>query len=223
MTTSEFAFEPIRGLPEELPKGEHILWQGAPAWWALARSAFHVRKVAIYFGILLIWRVVSSIYDGKGVQELATGAGTLIGVGALAVALLCLLAWLQARSTVYTVTNKRVVVRGGAALTLAINIPYARVVSAGLKENRDGTGDIPLKLSENDRVAYFHLWPHARPWRFKHPEPMLRAIPDATEVAQILSQALAEALNQRSAPKVRKATRKRRRAAPRRPVAVAAE
>ena len=223
MTTQEFAFEPVRGLPEKLPKGEHILWQGAPDWWALARSAFHVRKVAVYFGILIVWQIVSSMWDGKGVQETVAGAGILLGVAIVAIALLCLLAWLQARSTVYTITNKRVVFRSGAALTLAVNIPYRRIVSAGFKENRDGSGDIPLQLSSNDRVAYFHLWPHARPWRFTRPEPMLRGMPDAAEVAQVLSQALAESFNKRTAPKVRKAARKQNRAAPQRPTTVAAE
>lgn len=33
----DFAVEPIPGLPELPPEGEHILWQGAPCWHALAR------------------------------------------------------------------------------------------------------------------------------------------------------------------------------------------
>ena len=38
-----------------------------------------------------------------------------------------------------------------------------------------------------------HLWPHARPWRVSRPEPMLRCVPDAAGVAQLLSQAWSEA------------------------------
>jgi hypothetical protein len=34
------------------------------------------------------------------------------------------------------------------------------------------------------------LWPHARPWYFSPPQPMLRAIPDAAKVAGILASAL---------------------------------
>ncbi|HBB55427.1 MAG TPA: phosphopantetheine adenylyltransferase, partial [Hyphomonadaceae bacterium] len=34
--TKEFDFEPVRGLPEALPAGEAILWQGAPSAWGLA-------------------------------------------------------------------------------------------------------------------------------------------------------------------------------------------
>ena len=40
---TEYEAEPIRGLPGLLPKGEHIVWQGAPQWQALSRRAFHTR------------------------------------------------------------------------------------------------------------------------------------------------------------------------------------
>ncbi|MFN6997976.1 MAG: molybdenum cofactor biosynthesis protein MoaE [Aquincola tertiaricarbonis] len=36
-----------------------MLWQGSPQWAALAISAFHVRKVAIYFALILAWQVAS--------------------------------------------------------------------------------------------------------------------------------------------------------------------
>jgi hypothetical protein len=39
-------------------------------------------------------------------------------------------------------------------------------------------------------MAYSNLWPHVRPWRLANPEPMLRSIPEAERVAQILSNAL---------------------------------
>jgi hypothetical protein len=34
------------------------------------------------------------------------------------------------------------------------------------------------------------LWPHARPFRLRHPEPLLRAIDDVAAVAAILERAL---------------------------------
>lgn len=224
MTRNEFEFEPIRGLPERLPEGESILWQGAPNWWGLARSAFHVRKVAVYFAILMIWHISSSLWDGKGIQDAAAGASVLLGVGVVAVALLTLLAWMQARSTVYTITNRRVVFRTGVALVLAINVPFRRIVSAGLRLNRDGSGDIPLALGSDDRVAYLHLWPHARPWRFTRPEPMLRAVPDVAKVAKILTRALEDASEPQDVPKVVRNPRDKSRTMPQCSVAaVAAE
>jgi len=33
----EYEYEPVPGLPQRLPQGERILWQGAPDWQTLAR------------------------------------------------------------------------------------------------------------------------------------------------------------------------------------------
>ena len=38
-------------------------------------------------------------------------------------------------------------------------------------------------------LGYALLWPHARPWRLSQPEPMLRAVPEAQDVAAILAEA----------------------------------
>ena len=43
----EHELEPQYGLPERLPATEKILWQGSPDARALARSAFHIRKLAL--------------------------------------------------------------------------------------------------------------------------------------------------------------------------------
>ena len=42
MSHDDFKFEPVRGLPEALPEGEHILWQGSPVPGRLARDAVKV-------------------------------------------------------------------------------------------------------------------------------------------------------------------------------------
>jgi hypothetical protein len=83
--------------------------------------------------------------------------------------------------------------RIGIVLTVTFNIPFRNIESAGLKVYADGTGDIPLALSADSKIAFVHLWPHARPWRAARPEPMLRDVPDAARVAAIVSQALATA------------------------------
>ena len=49
-------FEPVPGLPETLPQGEQMLWQGSPQWWSLALRAFRLREVGVYFGFLMAWR-----------------------------------------------------------------------------------------------------------------------------------------------------------------------
>ena len=52
--THEHEFEAQTGLPEKLPQGEVILWQGSPNWVSLAVEAFHLRALGIYFSIMLL-------------------------------------------------------------------------------------------------------------------------------------------------------------------------
>jgi hypothetical protein len=189
----EFGFEPIRGLPEDLPAGERVLWQGAPAWRALAIRAFHARKVAIYGAVLLAWYGISAVADGASVGTALVGILTFAPLVLAAVAILAGLAWVFARAAVYTITNRRVVMRIGAAFPITFNLPFRKIVGAGLRVDRHGIGDLPLELSKDDKIAWFLLWPHARPWRVVHPQPMLRAVPDAGRVADILAVAMAEA------------------------------
>lgn len=181
----------IRGLPEPLPAGEDILWQGEPSWAALARRTFHARKLALYFGVLLAWRAASALTSGASPLEAAIAVLWLAPLAGMAVGLVSLIPWLIGRTTVYTVTTRRVVMRVGVVLGITFNIPFHSIRSAGFRAYPDGTGDIPLRLADDERVGYFHLWPHVRPWRIARAEPMLRAVPDATRVAEILSRALA--------------------------------
>ena len=183
-STEGYTHEPIRGLPGHLPQGEHILWQASPDWKRLAFTAFHIRGVAAYFALLVVWALISA----------STVAGVLLTViaGVLAVGLLALIAWASARSTVYTLTNRRVVMRIGIALPTCINIPLKRVANAALALHADGTGDIPLALTETTRLGWFLLWTHARPWKLGRPEPMLRAVPNAETLANTLARALAD-------------------------------
>jgi len=183
--------EPIPGLPEELPKGEDILWRGGPDWKSLALHVFHVRAVSVYFAILLIWQVGSGMVDGASLRVALADSLHLIPMTAAALGLLSLLAWLIARATIYTVTTDRVVIRSGVALPKAINVPFARIGSAGVHVRKSGTGDIALQITGPDRAAYLPLWPSARPWKLANAEPMLRGIPDAAECADILAKALA--------------------------------
>jgi len=192
----EHGTEPVRGLPEPLPPGERLLWQGVPWGRALARRALHVRTAALYFGALLTWGAASAIAGGATAAA-AARSGLLPALLALcALGLLALYAWLTARTTVYTITSSRVVIRFGIALPVTVNLPFAIVAAAGLRTYADGTGDIPLTLAVPARLAWPVLWPHVRPWRLTRPEPMLRAVPEAARVAQILGRALAAAAEQ---------------------------
>jgi hypothetical protein len=175
-----------RGLPGPLPAGERILWQGAPTTVGLLVRVFHGRLVVAWFAVCAL---ALGLAAGSPLAALRVVGPTLL-TGAGAVALLWLLAWLTHRTTVYTVTNRRVVLQAGIALPVTHNLPFAQVDGAALRAFTDGSGDLPLQLQPGLRIAYLQLWPHARPWRLARTEPMLRSVPDADAVAALLARAL---------------------------------
>jgi hypothetical protein len=181
--SNEYEHEPIRGLPEQLPEGEEILCQAEPDWWSMARKTFHVAQLGAYFAILI---AAHQTYHYSTGGSLAAGMSSLAWQAGLAVAglgVLCLLGRLYARSTVYTLTNRRVVLRFGVALPMMINVPLDRVEAADLREFSDGTGDISLRLEKGEWISYWALWPHARPWHYAPVIPSLRSVPEAGAVA----------------------------------------
>ncbi len=185
----EHEFEPQRGLPEPLPANEHVLWQGAPDWRMLARECFHVRKLTAYFSILVAWRVVNAVRSGLGIEAVLIAAGMAIGLALVALGLANLLAWLSARTTLYTITDRRVVMRVGIVLSVTFNLPFKEIEAAGLHALPGEHGDIALTLAPKNRIAYLHLWPHVRPWRVARTQPNLRSIADAAVVARTLTAA----------------------------------
>jgi hypothetical protein len=182
------------GLPAPLPKGEAMLWQGAPSWKNVAVRVLHVRKLAIYFAILAAICLVRSIMVET--TQMWWSLFALLFLGTVAIAMLTTFAYFVAKTTVYTITEKRVVLRVGVALSMSLNLPFAMVENADVRLFRDGSGDIPLLLAGETRVGYITLWPHARPWRTRRVQPMLRSVPDAARVAQLLARALAASAGQ---------------------------
>ncbi|MEM7721673.1 MAG: photosynthetic complex putative assembly protein PuhB [Pseudomonadota bacterium] len=189
MPHDDFQTEPVRGLPEALPEGEEILWQGQPNWWALTVEALSFWWVAGYFAFLFAWRTVAGLSTETLVEAAATASFFLV-LGGIVCALLAVVGLIQAKSTVYTLTNKRVAMRIGAALTMTLNLPFRQVQNAELATRKSGTGNIVLEMKEDGtRLSYIMTWPHVRPWRMKHTQPTLRCIPEAAKVAALLSDA----------------------------------
>lgn len=183
----EHEFEAAPGLPEPLPQGERLIWQGGPDWVQLAIHAFHVRKLAIYFGAMLSlqWLYLLGEPQAALLQPLLTSAV----MASLALLLLGATAWFAARTTLYTLTDRRVVMRIGVVLSITLNLPLRQVAGAAISAQAGGHGDIALALAGSDRIAYLNLWPHARAWRLKRPEPSLRCVPDAAAVGERIQRA----------------------------------
>ena len=187
MTHDDFQFEPIRGLPARPPEGEEILWQGAPDWRALALQAMSLRWIMAYFALLALWRV--AVDWDRNLTAGLQGAALFLVLGLAACAILTAIAWVLAKTTVYTVTNRRIAMRIGAALTVTLNLPYRWIGSVDMKRGPFGTGDLALTLLGEDRLSYFVCWPHVRPWRLRLTQPALRCIPDPDRVARLIAEA----------------------------------
>jgi hypothetical protein len=200
MNLFEHDYEPIPGLPAKLPAGETILWQGSPDWRVMARRGMRVRVVSVYFIALMAWGISGGMSAGAPVAQIAVSALRLGGLGGVAVALLATFAWLVARTTIYTITTRRVVMRFGVAMPMTIQMAFSKIDSVGLHVWLDGSGDIALTLQPGQRIAYLVLWPHARPWKMSKAEPTLRCVREAAVVAQILGRALAASALQPATP-----------------------
>jgi hypothetical protein len=187
MAHDDFQREALPGLPEHPPEGERILWQGSPSWWRLAREALAIHWVALYFVLLAAWRGWAAWFE-RGPEQGVAAVVVLLVMGLVACGLIAAVAWVQAWATVYTITNRRVAMRVGAALTVTLNLPYRWIGSADLDLKPGGTGTIALDLIGDNKFSYLVLWPHIRPWHMKRPQPALRCIPDAERVARLLSE-----------------------------------
>jgi Bacterial PH domain len=180
----EYENEPIKGLPGFLPKDESIVWQGSPDWRSMARGVFHTRLVAGWFVVVAMAAFVAG---GTG----PLGALITLLVAVVGLALLAGLAWAQARTTVYTLTQKRIVMRFGVALPKCVNLPLTQIASADLKPAGAGHCDIALQVAGRFPLGWLQMWPHVRPWKVADPQPMLRGVPTGfvTTLAETLASA----------------------------------
>jgi len=190
--THEHEWEAAPGLPAALPSDEHIVWQGSPDWQQLALHAFHVRKIAIYFAVMIGIQLAHLAGDGQAGRDLWIPVVVSASLAALSLGLLTACAWFAGKSALYTLTNKRIVMRVGIVLTLTFNLPYRRIAAASLKSCEHGCADIALQLYAEDRIGWAHLWPHQKAWHVQHPQPTLRCVPNGQAVGELLMKAWRE-------------------------------
>lgn len=196
MSDHDFDFEPQPGIPAPLPEGEEILWQGKPDMWTLARDAYKIRWMTGIMLFVAAWRTVLYWHD-EGARVALPTAVLFVLMAAAIYGLMLLLAWVQARATIYTITSARAILRVGAALQVTFTVPFTVIETMSLaKVGRRGMGTIALQTRSDMRLSYGVLWPHARPWHFRVPQPAFRCIPDAEKVARILAEAAQAKLNE---------------------------
>lgn len=185
----EYELEAEYGLPEALPKDERVLWQGSPNHWVIAKEVFFIRVIAAYFLAIILYQLVDGYYAGSLINGLLVSSAWMAALSLIGLLLLWSLAYLVSRTTVYTLTNKRIVMRVGIVLTMSFNLPLKTIVAADVRKGKKGFGDIPLTICADTKIAYVHLWPHARPFHLANPKPMLRCIDQVEHVSTLLSTA----------------------------------
>lgn len=170
------------GDPMGIPAAsERVLWKGRPSLPILARTAFHLHSFAFYFAALIL----AALAFGN-----VPSAMFLAGIGVFGAIVLWAMAWQSARTSLYILTDQRLILRIGMAVEARINIPLKHITAADLNlRGKKGHGDIAVKLGGERLLGYALLWPHVRPLQINHPQPMLRGVPDAENLAAMLAEA----------------------------------
>jgi hypothetical protein len=183
----EHGAEPVRGLPARLPKGEHIIWQGSPEASAFMRDALKSRWIAAYFLIAALWWAAVGVNDGVAPGGILMQLGYVALLAAAVFGLMHGFARAVAKTSVYTITNRRVVMRVGVALSASFNLPYAQITGADFRVRPDGSGNIALSLKPGHGLSSAVFWPHqkGRVWAALSPE--MICLKDVSTIAAMLA------------------------------------
>lgn len=190
--TREHELEPVPGLPGRLPAGEVILWQGRPDAALVARHVLKNRWIAMYFLAMAVWLAASGFYDGHATGGIVFSVAVIVALGAVMMGMIELFAWGVEKTTLYTITNERLVMRFGVALSLALNIPYRQFNAADMQLSGEKDGTIAVDLLPGARISWLVQWPHVRGWRFANPQPSLICLADARKAGSVLVEAIGQ-------------------------------
>lgn len=178
-------FEAPKNILDAIPNGESILWKGRPSLWGFSWNLFGLKWITLYLSILSIVSVArffaSDFYTAFYVDFLPF---FLSGIFA-SIILICLAAT-QTYSTVYIITENRLIIKTGAALSFLISMPFKKIKEVNLQKRGASIGTISFELLSEKRVPYISCWPSVRPWKFKRTQPAFSCIGSVDEVATIL-------------------------------------
>jgi hypothetical protein len=147
----------------------------------------YLKYIAFYLVALIAARTGYLVVAGEPV---ATWSGMLIWqmlASAFVMLLIVGLAAVYSRTTRYSLTNERLIIKTGAAITIHINLPLQQIIGADLREYSDDTGDITLQVSQADKLYWLLMWPNVRSWWVRPLRPVLRGLKDAPTVAHLLA------------------------------------
>ena len=178
-------FEVHKNILDAIPEGESILWKGKPSFWGFSWYFFGLKLLAFYLIILSVVfaaRLTATDFFTAFVVDFLP----FLLSGILASCILMALAKIQSQSSVYIITENRVIIKSGAALSFLISMPFKKIKAVNLQKRKGSLGTISFELNSGKRVPYISCWPSVRPWRFKKTEPAFSCIENVDEVATIL-------------------------------------
>ena len=178
-------FEAPKNILDAIPNGESILWKGRPSLWGFSWNLFGLKWITLYLSMLSIVSVArffaSDFYTAFYVDFLPFFLS-----GIFASIILIGLSATQTYSTVYIITENRVIIKTGAALSFLISMPFKKIKEVNLQKRGASIGTISFELLSEKRVPYISCWPSVRPWKFKRTQPAFSCIGSVDEVATIL-------------------------------------
>jgi hypothetical protein len=183
----EHEIEPVPGLPGRLPDGEYIVWQGQPELKTVMTRLLRAHWIAIYFAIAALWSVAVGLNNSEGAW-LLLGRVTFIAVAAVILfGLMFLYARAVTKTTLYTITNRRVVMRVGIAISASFNLPFKQIAGADFRVGKDGAGDVALTLKAGHGLSGSVFFPHQRGGLWRKLSPQMICLSDAKSVAEQLA------------------------------------
>ena len=182
-------FEPPKDVSNAIPSDERVLWQGRPSFWGLSWHIYAIKWIFLYVTILLLVLVAR-----LGVTDFGTAFKydffPFFVSGFLSTTFLLILSAIQVYHSVYVITEKRIIIKNGAALAFMISVPFKKIVAVNLQKRLVGVGTISFELSSDKRVPYISCWPSVRPWFFKRTQPAFACISGVEDVGILIKDAM---------------------------------
>ena len=181
--------EKMNNLPIEvtsaIPVEEKLLWSGRPDWRGLAYQSFGLKYLILYF-IGGAFYAISKMDKIFSLDVFLMSFYPYFLSGLLAGIVLSAIAYFQAINISYVITEKRVIIRSGAALIFLLNAPFKKISSIDKQKLRNGMVNISFTTISRKRIPYLSCWPSVKPWSIFNPKPAFRCIQWGNELEKIM-------------------------------------
>ena len=182
-------FETPDNISSAIPAGENVLWMGRPSFWGLSWHMFGI-KWLFYYLIIITLAFVVRLGAADFLVAVQYDFFPFFTSGLLAMTFMFVLSGIQAHHAVYVVTEKRVIIKNGAALAFMISLPFKKIASVNQQKRNRGIGTISFELVSDKRVPFISCWPSVRPMVLKKPQPAFACVANVEDIAEILKEAM---------------------------------